>query len=133
MQLLALDSIYPGWSGLAAGSDMLRDGVLAPRTHGEPGRWHRWDWERDRPAEEHLVDPSAPLIVEGVGALTAATARMADVRVWLESPTASRRSRALGRDGDAYRPHWDGWAEQERRHLHDNTPGRWATHVFFVP
>lgn len=133
VQLLAMDSFYPGWSGLAAASDMVRDGILGPYARGEAGRWRRWDWAGDQPAEEHLVDPALPLIIEGAGALTPATAAMADVRVWLESPVASRRDRALERDGDTYRPHWDAWAAQEDVHRHENTPARWASHVFVVP
>lgn len=132
-QLVALDSFYPGWEGLAAGTAIVRDDILGPRSRGHAGRWRRWDWTRDEPAEEHLVDPTTALIVEGAGALTAATAAMAGIRVWLESPARSRRGRALGRDGETYRPHWDAWAEQERTHLRDNTPARWATHAFMVP
>nr|WP_206686686.1 MULTISPECIES: hypothetical protein [Microbacterium] len=133
VQVLALDSLYPGWDGLASAGVMLRDDVLAPRSAGEPGRWRRWDWVHDVPAEEHRVDPGAALIVEGAGALTAGTAAHADIRVWLESPAASRRERALSRDGDGYRPHWDRWAVQERTHILENTPARRATHVFVVP
>ncbi|MFX3748123.1 hypothetical protein ACJBQZ_12375, partial [Streptococcus suis] len=81
-------------------------------------------------AEAHAVDPSLPLIVEGVGILTPATARLGDVRVWLESPATSRRHRALARDGEAYRPHWERWARQEERHVREHRPMGLATLVF---
>ncbi len=131
--LLALDTIYPGWDGLAAASDMLATDILQPRAEGRPGTWRRWDWNLGEAAERQDVQPHAALIVEGAGALTGHTAPLADITVWLESPVASRRSRALLRDGDAYRPHWERWAAQEREHIRQHTPARWATHVFTVP
>ncbi|MDQ1578127.1 MAG: hypothetical protein QOE21_814, partial [Microbacteriaceae bacterium] len=33
--------------------------------------------------------------------------------IWVELDAATRKRRALDRDGDAYRPHWDRWAAQE--------------------
>lgn len=133
VQLVALDSLYPGWDGLADGVEAARERILAPHARGLVGVWERWDWELSLPAEAHAVDPSLPLIVEGSGLLTAATARLGDVRVWLRSPERSRRSRALARDGDAYRPHWAQWAAQEERHLAGDAPEGRATHVFDIP
>jgi hypothetical protein len=53
--------------------------------------------------------------------------------VWMQAPTSSRRARALARDGDTYRPHWDRWAAQEEAHVTANAPGDAATHVFTMP
>jgi len=133
VQLVALDSIYPGWDGLDDGVRLARELILTPHARGVVGVWQRWDWTTGEPAEAHAVDPSLPLIVEGAGLLTPATARLGDVRVWLESPAASRKQRALDRDGDTYRPHWDRWARQEQRHVGRDDPMRLATHVFPVP
>ncbi|MGN6219720.1 MAG: hypothetical protein ACTHNQ_09460 [Microbacterium sp.] len=133
VQLVALDSIYPGWDGLDDGVELARELILVPHARGIVGVWQRWDWTMGEPAEAHAVDPSLPLIVEGAGLLTPATARLGDVRVWLESPATSRKQRALDRDGDAYRPHWDRWARQEQRHVQRDDPMRLATHLFPVP
>lgn len=133
VQLVALDSLYPGWDGLEEGVSLARENILMPHARGVIGVWQRWDWEAEAPAEAHAVDPSLPLIVEGVGILTPATARLGDVRVWLESPAASRRHRALARDGAAYRPHWERWARQEQRHVQLNQPMNLATLVFDIP
>ncbi len=131
-EFLAMDSIYPGWDGLAVASVFLHADVLAPRAAGRPGRWRRWDWENDLPAEEHRVPPGVPLIVEGAGSLTRDTAPLADVSVWLEAPEELRRHRALERDGDAYAPHWDRWAAQEVRHIERHDPRALATLVYDV-
>jgi hypothetical protein len=133
VQLVALDSLYPGWDGLAEGVQAARDLILRPHARGMIGVWERWDWEASAPAEAHAVDPSLPLIVEGSGLLTAQTQRLGDVRVWLESPAHSRMRRALQRDGETYRPHWNRWAEQEERHLSRDEPAQRATHVFAIP
>ncbi len=133
VQLVALDSLYPGWDGLDAGVELAREQILVPHARGLIGVWQRWDWEVGAPAEAHAVDPSLPLVVEGCGILTPATRQLGDVRVWLESPAGSRRDRALRRDGETYRPHWDRWARQETRHLARDEPARWATHVYDVP
>ena len=133
VQLIALDSIYPGWDGLDDGVALARELILTPHARGMVGVWQRWDWTTGEPAEAHAVDPSLPLIVEGAGLLTPTTARLGDVRVWLESPAASRKQRALDRDGDTYRPHWERWARQEQRHVERDDPMRLATHLFPVP
>ena len=86
------------------------------------------------PAEAHAVDPSLPLIVEGSGLLTPVTARLGDVRVWLESPPASRKQRALdarrrrvsGRTGSGGRARRTGTSRATSR-------TSLATHVFAIP
>lgn len=133
VQLVALDSLYPGWDGLADGVEAARDLILRPHARGLIGVWQRWDWDASAPAEAHAVDPALPLIVEGSGLLNAQTARLGDVRAWLESPAHSRMRRALERDGESYRPHWTRWAEQEERHIARDEPTRRATHVFAIP
>lgn len=132
-QLLALDSVYPGWDGLAAGAEMVYRDVLLPFSAGRPGTWRRWDWRAECSAETHVVAPNRPLVVEGVGILTARSAPLAQARVWLESPARSRRERALRRDGDAYRPHWAQWAAQEREHIKMNRPRSLANIRVDVP
>jgi hypothetical protein len=105
-QVLRLDSIYPGWGGLAAGSALV-PGILATN------RWQRWDWATSRYAEWHTLDPTLPLIIEGCGALSRENRALASHGVWVELDDATRKARALARDGEAYAPHWDEWAAQE--------------------
>ena len=131
--VLSLDSIYPGWDGLRAGSEYLESHVLTPRREGRRATWRRWDWSADRRAEAHDVDPDRGLIVEGAGALTGRTAPGSSVRVWIESPADSRRDRAIRRDGDAYRPHWERWARQEDAHVDAERPRDLASVVIDVP
>jgi uridine kinase len=111
--VVALDDIYPGWDGLAWAVEHLRVALLEPRAAGRPGRWRRWDWATGTPAGRHTVEPGRRVIIEGVGALTAANRALADLGIWVDAPEADRKRRALMRDGDTYVPHWDRWAVQE--------------------
>ena len=133
LQLIALDDLYPGGEGLAAGAEEALKRVIAPHATGHSATWRRWDWALGRRAEAHTVDPDRPLLVEGAGLLTAETAALADVTVWLEAPASSRKRRALDRDGETYRPHWDQWAAQETVHLAQHRPQSHAMFVFAMP
>lgn len=133
VQLIALDSLYPGWDGLDSGVERATEWILRPHGRGLLGTWKRWDWERETDAESHAVDPALGLILEGSGALTPATARLADIRVWVEAPEPMRKVRALARDGDSYRPHWDRWASQEAVHIERDDPRSLATRVVELP
>lgn len=126
IQLVSLDDCYPGWHGLARASEWVWQTILAP---DHPG--HRtWDWQHDRPAGWVPLDPSLPIIVEGCGALSLASAPMASTTLWYERPEAQRRRRALGRaDGDGFRPWWDEWARQEAALWalnHPREPASWV-------
>ncbi|OYC95261.1 hypothetical protein [Microbacterium sp. Yaish 1] len=128
-QLVALDELYPGWDGLAAGAEYAVARVLAPRRTGATARWQQWDWAADRYGPERAVKGDESIILEGSGALTAAAAGFATVRIWLDAPGEVRKRRALTRDGEVYRPHWDRWAAQEEAHIARNDPRGLATHV----
>lgn len=148
VQVARLDSWYPGWHGLSRGSAITEALLVGgPVPAGEtplrlPGPWIRhaypaWDWDLDRVSRGVLLDPHRPLVVEGVGALTPVSAGAADLRVWVEVDAGDdpgraaregsiRRTRALARDGEAYRPWWQTWAGEEDRHLRRLDPSALA-------
>ncbi|GAB3633435.1 AAA family ATPase [Microbacterium shaanxiense] len=132
-QLIALDSLYPGWDGLDAGVERALHDILRPHARGLLSTWRRWDWELETDAEAHAVTPALGVILEGCGAVNPATARLADVSVWVEAPDGARKRRALDRDGDGFRPHWDRWAAQEQRHLDRDDPRGLATLRVTIP
>lgn len=118
VQLVSLDSFYPGWHGLAAASRMVVDDVLHPTRPG----YRRWDWVANQPTDWVDLDPERPMVIEGCGALTPASAARVDLTIWVELDAAERKRRALGRDGDGYAPWWDTWAAQEAEHWKVNSP-----------
>lgn len=105
-QLLRLDDVYPGWDGLDAASRALPQ-ILTT------GRWRRWNWAAGAPGEWCVLEADRPLIVEGAGALSRAARPLADAAIWVELDAATRKRRALKRDGATYAPHWERWAAQE--------------------
>jgi uridine kinase len=120
--LVRLDDVYPGWDGLAWATEHVAASLLAPRSQGRPGRWRSWDWVDDRPATWHTVASAQRLVVEGVGVLTKASRALADLAIWVEADDAERKRRALDRDGDTYRPHWERWAAQEAEFIARHDP-----------
>jgi hypothetical protein len=115
VRVLAMEDLYPGWDGLDRAADLLAARILPALAAGRPACWRRWDWAADRPGPVEWIRPGRPLIVEGCGALTAASRRYADVAMVLDVPPWIRRSRILQRDPPEALPGHARWAVQERR------------------
>jgi hypothetical protein len=120
--LLRLDDVYPGWDGLEAGIARLVLGVLGPLAGGRPAGYRRWVWETGSLGAWQPVGTSGTLVLEGVGCGARACAPYLAALVWLEAPEPVRFERAIGRDGEGYRPHWQRWARQEERYLARDRP-----------
>jgi uridine kinase len=120
-----LELIYPGWDGLEAGIELLVRDVLAPFAEGQPAAVPRYDWQHARFGEPWTLEPPPLVIVEGVGAGARAAAAYASLLVWVELADELRKERALARDGEQFRPHWQRWAAQEDALLaRDDIPAR---------
>ncbi|MEO9176538.1 MAG: dephospho-CoA kinase [Gaiellales bacterium] len=111
--IVDLELIYPGWDGLQQGIDLLVRDVLTPLAAGRAAQVPRYDWQRERFGDPWTLEPPALLVVEGVGAGAQAAALFTSLLVWVELADDLRRERALTRDGDLFRPHWERWAAQE--------------------
>ncbi|NLA65764.1 MAG: AAA family ATPase [Leucobacter sp.] len=148
-QILSLDDLYPGWSGLAAGSLAAADALSA-------GHYRAYDWHQQEYASFSIkLDQSRALIIEGCGALTQTnldaanewavthaqqtnqpderrqrTKTLSHVRsVWLDADPNERRRRALQRDGAVFAPHWETWAAQEHTFFAQHRPWQLASIV----
>lgn len=120
-QLVHLDDVYPGWDGLRAAADAVVTDVLGPASGHR-----RWDWDASAPAGWTAVDAGLPVVVEGCGALSRASAPLATLRVWLEAEDDERWRRAIGRDGEVFAREWDRWAAQEQAFIADEDPASLA-------
>lgn len=112
-----LEDLYPGWDGLEAGVRTYVDTVLTPLRAGRDAEWTAWDWLTGSPGTPRLTRVAEVVVLEGVGACSAAARGLLDVSVWVELPTALRYDRALSRDGEYYARHWEQWAAQEDAYL----------------
>ncbi|GAA0290083.1 hypothetical protein [Kineococcus aurantiacus] len=104
-----MDDLYPGWSGLAAGVDVLA-GLLATLRTGAVAVQPVWDWARGAYTRSVELPTSGLVVVEGVGAGVAGPVELV---VELVADPAVRRERALRRDGATFAAHWDRWAAAE--------------------
>ena len=109
LQLVRMDDLYPGWSGLDAGSQFVHDFVITAAVR----RWQRWEWAENAPAEWHVLDQNRPILIEGCGSLSRANRALAAYTVWVELDAQTRRERVRERDGDTWDDQWDAWAAQE--------------------
>ncbi|WP_260980994.1 ATP-binding protein [Curtobacterium pusillum] len=116
-QIVHLDDVYPGWDGLRAASEAVVTDIL-----GEPSGYRRWDWTTSEPDGWTAVDPRLPIVVEGCGALSRASAPLATLRVWLEADDRARWERAIGRDGEVFAREWARWAAQEEAFIAAEQP-----------
>jgi hypothetical protein len=124
--LVRMDDLYPGWDGLAAAVPRLVDGVLEPLRAGRPAVYRRWDWVRGTEGDVREVPTTGVLVLEGVGCGAAACRPYLTALLWLQAPLPVRYARAMARDGEGYRPHWDRWAAQEERYLASDHPAEHA-------
>lgn len=112
--LVHMDHLYPGWHGLARAPGLLTTQVLEPLAQGRPASFRLWSWVRDEWRGRRVVPPARFLVVEGCGASVEPAGSYAAVRVFLDADSDLRRERGIARDGEAYRPRWQQWADQER-------------------
>jgi len=118
LRVVSLDDVFPGWDGLAEASDRVVSDLLR---RDSPG-YRRWDWHAGAPAEWVPLDPAESLVVEGCGALTPASRALATAGIWVVGDPATRRARAIARDGEELAAHWAQWAAQERAHWRRHHP-----------
>lgn len=109
-----MDDLFPGWDGLAEAPGLLTEQVLRPLAQGTDAGYRRWDWTASCWGERVEVARTPLLVVEGCASTVRPAAEFIAVRVWVEAARAVRMARGLARDGEAYRPHWQRWAAQER-------------------
>lgn len=129
--VVRMDDLYPGWDGLAAAVPRLVRWVLSPARRGRISRYRRYDWHRGGFAEWRPVRRHRYLIVEGAGSTCGTAREYYAVRVFVDAEPDDRRRRALQRDGEMFRPHWDRWARQETA-LFGPDRTRHAAHITVV-
>ncbi len=115
VHLLCSDDLLDGWGGLASIGARLRNYVVGPLASGHPARYRRYDWEKDRFAEEHVIAPMDLLVLEGVGTGQRPLRSRRAALVWCEAGPDLRLERAVARDGERWREHLEEWMRDEDR------------------
>ncbi|MGH3329877.1 MAG: uridine kinase family protein [Nocardioidaceae bacterium] len=112
-RLLEVDHMLDGWSGLATVSGRIDRELVGPLREGRAGRYQRYDWDRERFAEWHTVEPVDTLILEGCGSGASSYRDAVTTLVWVEAPRELRLKRGIARDGEELRPQWLRWMDDE--------------------
>ncbi|MEP7089499.1 MAG: 4-amino-4-deoxy-L-arabinose transferase [Nocardioidaceae bacterium] len=113
VQLIHMDNVFAGWTGLDAGMATVATSVVPPLAEGRAGRYRRYDWHRGGFAEERVVGPVDVLLVEGVGSGASAYDDKITCLIWVDTPSDVRLARGLERDGERLRDSWLAWSVQE--------------------
>jgi uridine kinase len=131
--LIRAESIYPGWDGLDEAARIIAEQIVEPLRLTGHAAWPTYDWATKSVGATATASLGRPVIIEGCGALTRASAAHATYRIWLEGEPTVRQARALARDGETYRPHWQRWARQEERLLKRESSPALADVTIHVP
>lgn len=116
VEVLHMDDMYDGWSGLGDPlSRRLHDEVTGPFASGEPGSYHRYDWDRGEFAELHVVPVVDLLVLEGVGSGSRLLADHRTALVWVTAPGDLRVERAMARDRALCSREGIGWDDRAQR------------------
>lgn len=118
-KVIHMDDLYPGWKGLAEGSLYLVEQILKPLKLSGRAQWQRWDWATDQRGGPdpgngwREFDGENLLIVEGCGSVTAQSAELADLTIWIEAERQTRKLRFEARDRGVFSNFWNSWSVQE--------------------
>lgn len=90
--------------------------VVEPLVRREAARYQRFDWLTGALAEWVTVEPAPIVIIEGVSSGRSEWSEHLSFLVWVETPSATRLSRGLERDGDSAIDDWRSWMAAEDTH-----------------
>lgn len=128
-QVIHMDDLYEGWTGIDAGIARLHDWVLRPIAAGNAGRYRRYDWHTESYAERHSVPIADFLVVEGCGSAGPGVDAYAPLIIWVEADDDVRLARGLRRDGDQMAAHWLHFMADERA-MYERDLTRERSHVW---
>ena len=113
-RIIHMDDLYDGWHGLDAGSDYLLRFILTQVAAGKIASWQEFDWAVGaRAGAWREFEGGTPLIVEGCGSMSAASAELAHLKIWLEADAQIRKQRWDAREPEDHEAFWAIWAAQE--------------------
>jgi uridine kinase len=104
--------------------------VLSPLLEDRIALYQRYDWDEDRLAEWHEIEPGGLVIAEGVSISRKELGDPWDLKIWVEAPYELRLARGVERDGEAMRDTWvNFWMPQEERYVEEQRPHERADYV----
>ncbi len=88
--------------------ERLKNEVLVPLAAGKEARFQNtfW-WPTDQKAEWFTVQPSGIVLIEGCYSFHKDIRDLYDLSIWVDCAPSEAMERAVARDGDAARAHWE--------------------------
>ena len=100
----------------------LKQDIISPIINGIEARFQRYDWDLDKLAEWHTVEPNGLIIVEGVYSISDQLHNKYDIKIYVECNRELRLKRGLVRDGENALDFWEHWMTEEDKYLQEQKP-----------
>lgn len=100
----------------------LSDDIIIPIINGMEAKYQRYDWNMDKLAEWHTVEPNGLIIVEGVYSISNQLYNKYDIKIFVECNRELRLKRGLERDGESALDFWEQWMIGEEKYFQEQKP-----------
>lgn len=107
----------------------LRQDIIFPILNGMEARYQRYDWNEDKLAEWHTVEPKGLIIIEGVYSISEQLHNKYDFKIFVECNRELRLKRGLVRDGENALDFWEHWMIGEDKYLQEQKPRDRADYI----
>ena len=100
----------------------LSDDIIIPIINGMEAKYQRYDWNMDKLAEWHTIEPNGLIIVEGVYSISNQLYNKYDIKIFVECNRELRLKRGLERDGESALDFWEQWMIGEEKYFQEQKP-----------
>jgi len=100
----------------------LNQDIILPIINGIEAKYQRYDWNMDKLAEWHTVQPTGLIIVEGVYSISNRLYNKYDIKIFVECNRELRLERGLERDGKCALDFWEQWMIREEKYFQEQKP-----------
>ncbi len=95
----------------------IKKEIFIPIKNGDEIQYSFYNWDQDKITHQVNVLKDRPIIIEGGYSLQPEFFNEYDFTVWIETPEDTRMNRAMIRDGEHMRPHWEKtWLPADKRY-----------------
>jgi uridine kinase len=118
LQVVHMDDLYDGWEDPLGKSltDKL-ERIVSAHVNGTACLIAGYDWERNLPGENFVIEPVEMLILEGVGSGQGSIREFVESKIWIDLEPIVGLRRVLSRDGFHIEEQMLRFMEQQRIHF----------------
>lgn len=118
-QIVHMDDLYDGWNQDLINELPVRiiEFILVPLSHGQVGKYSRYNWATEQFDSFVDVPVSKYLILEGVGSGHPLVSKRAALSIWIEADPEILLDRLVSRDGELLKPELIKWQKHEAQYF----------------